>query len=213
MLASSATPSDVDTRYENARDSDATQGFTLHEMQRQAVTIELPKYKEKVDRFGVELAYKSCMVNDTDFDPARWWGHFGGSTPHLTKIALRILSLTSSSSGCERNWSTFEAIEQSCLCSIQCKFNGKKKDRTLEVLLANDSHSAQEWIVDCNDRDVDEFNPESNMESTDEVLGTNDNQASRQNSKTIEFSMKISSPRVRNKCLKKVNMSRMEFKY
>ncbi|CAI9294817.1 unnamed protein product [Lactuca saligna] len=61
-------------------------------------------------RFGVKLAYKSCMVNDTDFDPARCWGLFGGSTPHLIKIAMRILSLTSSSSGCERNWSTFEAV-------------------------------------------------------------------------------------------------------
>ncbi|CAH1447122.1 unnamed protein product [Lactuca virosa] len=80
------------------------------EMQRQVVTIDLPKYKEKVDRFGVELAYKSCMVNDADFDPTRWWGLFGGSTPHLTKIAMRILSLTSSSSGCERNWSTFEVV-------------------------------------------------------------------------------------------------------
>ncbi|CAH1437378.1 unnamed protein product [Lactuca virosa] len=50
------------------------------------------------------------MVNDADFDLARWWGLFGGSIPHLTKITMRILSLTSSSSGCERNWSTFEAV-------------------------------------------------------------------------------------------------------
>nr|KAJ0189604.1 hypothetical protein LSAT_V11C800413040 [Lactuca sativa] len=77
-------------------------------MQRQVVTIDLPKYKEKVDRFGVELAYRSCMVNDADFDSAIWWGIFGGSTPHLTKIAMRILSLTSSLSGCERNWNMFE---------------------------------------------------------------------------------------------------------
>ncbi|CAH1412779.1 unnamed protein product [Lactuca virosa] len=41
---------------------------------------------------------------------ASWWGLFGGTTPHLTKIAMRILSLTSSSSGCERNWSTFERV-------------------------------------------------------------------------------------------------------
>ncbi|CAI9274375.1 unnamed protein product [Lactuca saligna] len=61
-------------------------------------------------RFGADLAIKGCMVNNAEFDPARWWGLFGGSTPHLKRIAMRILSLTSSSSGCERNWSTFEAV-------------------------------------------------------------------------------------------------------
>ncbi|GKC88309.1 zinc finger, BED-type containing protein, partial [Tanacetum coccineum] len=39
-----------------------------------------------------------------------WWAAYGGSTPHLRVIATRILSLTTSSSGCERNWSTFEGI-------------------------------------------------------------------------------------------------------
>nr|KAJ0217699.1 hypothetical protein LSAT_V11C300109300 [Lactuca sativa] len=82
---------------------------------------------------------------------ARWWGLFGGSTPHLTKIAVMILSLTIYLSGYERNWRTFEAT------------------------------------VDCNDRDVDEVDPESIMESIDEALGTNDNQASCQNSTTREL--------------------------
>ena len=43
---------------------------------------------------------------------AHWWGSFGGATPNLKKIAMRILSLTSSSSGCERNWSTFEGVRR-----------------------------------------------------------------------------------------------------
>ncbi|CAI9287415.1 unnamed protein product [Lactuca saligna] len=64
------------------------------EMQRQVVTIDLPKYKKKVDRFGCDLAIKHCAVNDAEFDPASWWGLFGGTTPHLTKIAMRIFSLT-----------------------------------------------------------------------------------------------------------------------
>ncbi|CAI9263589.1 unnamed protein product [Lactuca saligna] len=68
------------------------------DIQRQVVMIDLPKYKENADRFGVDLAIKGCMVNNADFDPAIWWGLFGGSTPHLKSIAL-----TSSSSGCERN--------------------------------------------------------------------------------------------------------------
>ncbi|PKU71232.1 hypothetical protein MA16_Dca007228 [Dendrobium catenatum] len=35
---------------------------------------------------------------------------FGSSAPNLQKIAIRILSQTSSSSGCEQNWSVFEQI-------------------------------------------------------------------------------------------------------
>jgi len=44
---------------------------------------------------------------------ANWWGVFGGSSPNLRRIAIRILSLTISSSGCERNWSTFEGVSHS----------------------------------------------------------------------------------------------------
>ncbi|KAK8950974.1 hypothetical protein KSP39_PZI003537 [Platanthera zijinensis] len=35
---------------------------------------------------------------------------FGSSAPQLQKLAIRILSQPSSSSGCERNWSVFEKI-------------------------------------------------------------------------------------------------------
>ncbi|CAI9299539.1 unnamed protein product [Lactuca saligna] len=123
------------------------------EMQKQVVTIELPKYKKKMDRFGRELAVKACEANDADYDPAIWWGTFGGATPHLTKIAIRILSLTSSSSGCERNWSTFEG----------------RKERNMEVLLANDSHTTQEWIVDCGDCDEDGVGIVGDGQGTDEL--------------------------------------------
>ncbi|KAI0498297.1 hypothetical protein KFK09_021538 [Dendrobium nobile] len=43
-------------------------------------------------------------------EPDEWWKMFGSSAPNLQKLAVRILSQTSSSSGCERNWSVFEQI-------------------------------------------------------------------------------------------------------
>lgn len=43
------------------------------------------------------------MLND-------WWKLFGIDAPYLQKLAIRILSQTASSSGCERNWSVFERI-------------------------------------------------------------------------------------------------------
>nr|KAJ0190165.1 hypothetical protein LSAT_V11C800433650 [Lactuca sativa] len=151
--------------------------------------------KKKVDRFGCDLAIKNCKVNDVEFDPASWWGLFGGTTPHLTKIAMIILSLTSSSSGCERNWSTFEGVHTKKRNRLEAnklnnlvyvQFNAslmeknqKRKDRNMEVLLANDSISAQEWIVD-----VDEVDPKM----VNEDLGTDDNQAPRESPRTRELS-------------------------
>ena len=41
-----------------------------------------------------------------------WWNFYGTDTPELKEMAMRILNLTTSSSGCERNWSTFEMVIQ-----------------------------------------------------------------------------------------------------
>ncbi|KAK2635735.1 hypothetical protein Ddye_030527 [Dipteronia dyeriana] len=42
--------------------------------------------------------------------PADWWAMYGDCAPLLLAIAVRILSQTTSSSACERNWSTFALI-------------------------------------------------------------------------------------------------------
>ncbi|PKA46753.1 hypothetical protein AXF42_Ash015647 [Apostasia shenzhenica] len=39
-----------------------------------------------------------------------WWRMFGHDAPNLKNLAIRLLSQTASSSGCERNWSAFERI-------------------------------------------------------------------------------------------------------
>jgi hypothetical protein len=41
---------------------------------------------------------------------AKWWESYGDEHPELQKFAIRVLSLTCSSSGCERNWSAFEMV-------------------------------------------------------------------------------------------------------
>ncbi|XP_017424685.1 uncharacterized protein LOC108333721 [Vigna angularis] len=45
-----------------------------------------------------------------ELNPGEWWDMFGDGTPELKRFAIRILSLTCSSSGCERNWSSFEMV-------------------------------------------------------------------------------------------------------
>ncbi|XP_039048882.1 uncharacterized protein LOC120189745 [Hibiscus syriacus] len=57
---------------------------------------EMNMYRERQGSFGRE----SALI----------WALFRGSAPILQKLAIRLLSQTSSSSGCERNWSVFERI-------------------------------------------------------------------------------------------------------
>ncbi|XP_042429438.1 uncharacterized protein LOC122016267 [Zingiber officinale] len=84
---------------------------------------------------------------------------------------MKILSLTTSSSGCERNWSTFEGVHTKkrnrldthrlnnlVFVQFNAKLMNKKnreKERNIEVLLANDASSAQDWIVDGADDEVE----------------------------------------------------------
>lgn len=41
---------------------------------------------------------------------AHWWNVWGSKAPYLQGLATKILNLTCSSSGCERNWSAFEWV-------------------------------------------------------------------------------------------------------
>lgn len=46
------------------------------------------------------------------FFSADWWKMFGNGTPNLKEFAIKVLSLTCSASGCERNWSIFEHVSK-----------------------------------------------------------------------------------------------------
>ncbi|KAK8941408.1 hypothetical protein KSP39_PZI009861 [Platanthera zijinensis] len=68
--------------------------------------MEVRLFRDQLESFGKPLAIKLA----TEMQPDEWWRMFGSSAPQLQKLAIRILSQTSSSSGCERNWSVFEKI-------------------------------------------------------------------------------------------------------
>ncbi|XP_050945491.1 uncharacterized protein LOC127150844 [Cucumis melo] len=68
------------------------------------ILAELSKYKRAEALFGQPLAIRQR----DKISPMEWWDNFGQSTPNLQKFAIRILGLTCSASGCERNWSVFE---------------------------------------------------------------------------------------------------------
>ncbi|XP_071734865.1 uncharacterized protein [Rutidosis leptorrhynchoides] len=136
------------------------------ELQLRIVNDELPIYKEKQGKFSWVIAIKGCEVNNDRYDPASWWSNYGGEIPNLRIAAMRLLSLTTSSSGCERNWSTFEAIHTKKRNRLEAnkvnnlvyiQFNGnlinknsKRKERlSRDTLLSNESTTeAQDWILD-----------------------------------------------------------------
>ncbi|KAF7839716.1 uncharacterized protein G2W53_008198 [Senna tora] len=67
---------------------------------------EMQVYYDRKGSFGRESARKVTRT----IRPDQWWRLYGGSAPFLQKIAIRVLSQTASSSGCERNWSFFERV-------------------------------------------------------------------------------------------------------
>ncbi|KAK9939254.1 hypothetical protein M0R45_015957 [Rubus argutus] len=96
--------------------------------------------------------------------PASWWERFGEQTPELTKFAIRVLSLTCSASGCERNWSTFQSIHKKkknrlehkrLNALVYVKYNSllrerniKRNAKKLDPILVEEIDSDDEWIAE-----------------------------------------------------------------
>ncbi|XP_031091572.1 uncharacterized protein LOC115996475 [Ipomoea triloba] len=70
------------------------------------ISNQVDDYYNMRGNFGKQLAIKQQKTKT----PLDWWNAFGGDSIELQSLAMRIISLCCSSSGCERNWSTFESI-------------------------------------------------------------------------------------------------------
>ncbi|KAL8520588.1 hypothetical protein ACS0TY_011211 [Phlomoides rotata] len=74
--------------------------------EQEKVYTQLSTYRHGDGMFGTPVA-----VRLRDSQPsAIWWENFGSNTPDLRSFAIKVLSLTCSSSDCERNWSIFENV-------------------------------------------------------------------------------------------------------
>ncbi|CAD6256520.1 unnamed protein product [Miscanthus lutarioriparius] len=77
----------------------------------QLVTDNGANYKKACAKLIDEyprIVWQPCAAHT--MPAADWWVLFGGDTPELQKFAIRIVSQCVSSSGCERNWSTFALV-------------------------------------------------------------------------------------------------------
>ncbi|XP_042013429.1 uncharacterized protein LOC121761818 [Salvia splendens] len=90
-------------------------------MQDQIMKKETALYRDVVSCFGNPLAIR----HRNQMAPAEWWKHYGSKAPNLQNFAIRVLSLTCSATGCERNWSTFQHI------------HSKKRNRLAQERLNN----------------------------------------------------------------------------
>ncbi|KAG4912624.1 hypothetical protein JHK86_053057 [Glycine max] len=118
---------------------------------------QLLVYKRAGERFGMTATMKAR----TEISPAEWWKLYGGKTPHLQTIAIKVLSLTCSSSGCECNWSTFEHIHskkrsrlehQKLQDLVYVKYNQALLDRfechdVIDPIALNDIDDSNEWLL------------------------------------------------------------------
>ncbi|XP_042448918.1 uncharacterized protein LOC122033820 [Zingiber officinale] len=101
---------------------------------RDKIDIQIKDFKNAKGLFGINAA----IIARDKKTPASWWDSYGDECPELQKFAIRALSLTCSSSGCEHNWSAFEMM-----------INRKSKKE--EPFTIDDLSSDDEWITKEND--------------------------------------------------------------
>ncbi|XP_074351686.1 uncharacterized protein LOC141690822 [Apium graveolens] len=123
-------------------------------------------YKNSREGFAREMAIEHW----TKKSPLDWWDAYGGRAIELQEFAKRIVGLCFSSSGCERNWSTFEFIHtkrrnrlehQRLNDLVYVPYNRKiytrfkkrrEQGKKYDPLVLEDLEWTNEWIGDIDDR-------------------------------------------------------------
>ncbi|RZB42462.1 hypothetical protein D0Y65_053162 [Glycine soja] len=128
------------------------------------IYVEMDCAKERIKSNFNNVKKKKTMP------PVEWWEMFGDGCPELKWFAIRVLSLTCSSSGCERNWSSFEMVHTKRRNRLHQKkmndlvyvmYNLKLKSRQTRKTVAlpfEDMESDDEWITQEGDDIFDEDN-------------------------------------------------------
>ncbi|WVZ53653.1 hypothetical protein U9M48_004562 [Paspalum notatum var. saurae] len=102
---------------------------------------QFTKTFSKQEKLFASLEARSSALR-RETSPAEWWNSYGGQCKELQKIAIRIVSQCSSSSGCERNWSTF---------ALQFEGESDKKEidpcsMMMDLALFDDNNPIMDWF-------------------------------------------------------------------
>ncbi|KAL5782792.1 hypothetical protein ACOSP7_007821 [Xanthoceras sorbifolium] len=124
---------------------------------------QISDYSSAKADFGTELA----ISTRTELDPAAWWQQHGISCLELQQIAVRILSQTCSSIGCEHNWSIYDQIRSQRQSRVaqkriddllyvhynlrlrECHIKKKSDDDSITLDNALQAHLLDDWIIDA----------------------------------------------------------------
>ncbi|KAL7251221.1 hypothetical protein ACSBR1_013116 [Camellia fascicularis] len=90
-------------------DEKPTMGFIYEAMDRAKLAIK-KNCRYYVDYWKIIDNRWAFQLHTDLHAAAEWWIHYGTSALALQKVPVRVLSQTTSSSNCERNWSTFSLI-------------------------------------------------------------------------------------------------------
>ncbi|XP_057984542.1 uncharacterized protein LOC131169341 [Hevea brasiliensis] len=76
----------------------------IHKIEKDSVKVdmildEIERYKATTGTFG----FPSAVRGRTTKSPAAWWKTYSSSTLNIQKFVVKVMSLTYSASGCERN--------------------------------------------------------------------------------------------------------------
>ncbi|XP_071935226.1 uncharacterized protein [Coffea arabica] len=104
---------------------------------------EISMFRSKDQSFGFEFAQNTHKTARPD----EWWKLFGNDAPYLQKLAIKLLSQTSSSSGCERNWSVFERIHTKKRNRLEHQRLSYKK-RSYDSVDYETIDKVEFWVVD-----------------------------------------------------------------
>ncbi|GAV79120.1 LOW QUALITY PROTEIN: zf-BED domain-containing protein/DUF659 domain-containing protein/Dimer_Tnp_hAT domain-containing protein, partial [Cephalotus follicularis] len=128
--------------------------------ERVKIDMQIDLFKNAKGLFGIE----SAVLTRKKKSPGDWWDSYGDECPELKRFAIRVLSLTCSSFGCERNWSAFEMVhtkrrnrfhQQKMNDLVFVMYNLKLKEREairdankVEKFYLDDISSDDEWITE-----------------------------------------------------------------
>ncbi|XP_020979181.1 uncharacterized protein LOC110271880 [Arachis ipaensis] len=140
-------------------------------------------YKAGYGLFGSSFA-KSQRKK---ISPAFWWRTYGHEAPNMRDLTIKILSLTCSASGCERNWSIFEHIHtkkrnrldhERMESLVFIKYNQQLIERynlkdEVDPIALNDIDECNEWLV--GEIGTATFRDDDNMDDDADLIHQDDN--------------------------------------
>ena len=125
MVVDSVTQDKILNQIKEYQNEEGTFGKESAKRQRRNKSFDPSEYllssvltSQLSNGFLTELTLVFFLCNE-----AKWWSIHGTSAPNLRVLAMQILSLTCSSSPCERNFSVFQQVNLLFLANYDQRLN------------------------------------------------------------------------------------------